>query len=361
MKFLPLLNLAITHNYYNDSRCPDFYIEATADTTQRLKNYRCVLKALPNGLRILTAVTDNDKQFIPLQSGLKFTFQLRLQNPDFALFTDLTAIKQQLAPLYTNLNLSLAEPVQLTLTSRQASSTESFAILNPATENSFTLSGRPLAGLQSTDFRLEGLAASNPLAYDARAKMITINSQTKSEADLFKATYPIRPQLANGVLADVEIHCNDSLPQVTYGPAEFEITFQSKKARWKYYLIADKSEAQFYIEDKDSSPLTFSADNQTNLNEHPDSSDHVAQLLAEQYPDKQRLRFVSDNLVSCQQAARKSLQLYLNGNQVMEALPNPSLRNYSSMNIISNREWQKEDALFQIVKYITHQFQTTGG
>ena len=362
MKFLPLMNLYLTHPYYADGRCPDFSIEPTLHTHKLLNNYRCVLKSVPSGVRILTAVADNGIPLIPVQKGATFTFHLRLQNPDFALFTDLTEIAQATVPIYSNAGLSPGPPVQLVLASRREFSTESFIVRQPAQEDHFTLSGSPLVELQLADFIVEGLGSkTTPIHYDALTKVITVNSEAASKGDTFSLTYATAPQRERGVFAEVEIHHNDSLPEIADGPGEFQISFKAKKARWKYYVIADSTDAQFRIEDKDASPLVFSDENRTDLNQQPDASDEVANALADEYPNMQRLRFVSDDPIPCQQKARTSIQLRLDGNQIARALPNPSLRNYSTMEVIKNGDLQKEDALFQIVKYLPHQFQITGG
>src|SRR6476619_268342 len=102
MKYLPLLNLYLTHTYHADGRCPDFRIAPTLETQRLLDNYRCVLKPLPNGIRALMAVADDGAPLIPLRKGMTFAFQLWLQNPDFAMFTDLTEIAKTVAPVYTN-------------------------------------------------------------------------------------------------------------------------------------------------------------------------------------------------------------------------------------------------------------------
>ncbi len=160
--------------------------------------------------------------------------------------------------------------------------------------------------------------------YDTTAKIITVNSEAANTDDTFQITYPTAPQRAKGVFADVEIHYNGSLPKIADGPREFQVTFKAKRARWKYYVITDRTNATFRIEDKAVPPLKFSDEMQ------PDASDDVAKSLAEQYPTMQRLRFVSDELIPCRQEARKSIQLLrLDGGQVVEALPNPSLRNYT--------------------------------
>jgi hypothetical protein len=355
MKFLPLMDLHLTHPYYTDGRCRDFGIEPTLDTQSLLKNHRCVLKSVPHGVRILTAVAVPSTQFIPLQKGVTFAFQLRLQNPDFALFTDLTEMAQTVAPLYTNAEMSPGNPVQLALVSRRAWATEGFVVRQPAQEDCFTLNGCPLAGLQPADFAVESLdPISNLTHYDATAKIITINSKTARSGDTFKVTYATEPQRARSVFAEVEIHHNDSLPEIANGPGKFQVAFKAKSARWKYYLIADRPDAQFHIEDKGASPIMFSDENRTDLNQQPDPTDDLAQALAEQYPKMQRLRFVSDDLIPYRQEARKSIQLRLNGNQVAGALPNPSLRNYSTTQVTRNGNSQKEDALFQVIKYFTH-------
>jgi hypothetical protein len=307
-------------------------------------------------------VTDADIPFIPLQPDVTFAFHLRLQNPDFALFTDLTEIRQTPAPVYTNVEARPGKPVQLALVSRRTLTTEHFAVSQPAREDHFVLSGHPLAELPLTDFILEGLGAiTYPTHFDPTTKVITVNSQAASQNDTFKITYTSAPQLARDIFADIEIHPNASLPEITEGPGEFQVAFKSKRVRWKYYILVDRTDAQFRIEDKGAGPLVFSDKNRVDLSQQPDPSDSVAQALAEQYPKLRRLRFVSDDLVPCQQEARKSIQLYMDGNQVIGTLPNPSPRNYSTLEVTRNGNPHQEDALFQIIKYFTHQFQATGG
>jgi hypothetical protein len=153
-------------------------------------------------------------------------------------------------------------------------------------------------------------------------------------------------------LAEVELEHNDSWPALAAGPGRFELAFAAKTARWVYYLITDKANTQFQIEDKAGAPLLFGQAGRTDLKQQPDPADALAAALAEQYPEMQRLRFVSDGPVACRQQARNSLQLRWNGQQVLEALPNPSPRNYTAVTV--NGGGQREEALFQVVKYFTH-------
>ncbi|NJN17078.1 MAG: hypothetical protein HC822_12790 [Oscillochloris sp.] len=52
MNYLPLLSLQLTHAYYSDGRCRDLVIEPAPQTRRLLGNYRCLLKDLPDGVRI---------------------------------------------------------------------------------------------------------------------------------------------------------------------------------------------------------------------------------------------------------------------------------------------------------------------
>jgi hypothetical protein len=350
MKYLPLLNVYLTHTYYADRRCPDFRIEPTAETQKLLDNYRCVLKPLPNGIRVLAAVADDGAAFIPLLRNMTFAFQLWLQNPDFTLFTDLTEIAETAAPVYTNDQVSAGAAVRLKLVSRRAWATERFAVRQPSRNDAFTLSGRPLAGLQAADFKLAGLGpVSNPTHYDASAKIITIDSSAASIDADFEIMYPTAPRRANGVFADIEITYGDAVPSIARGPGVFQIDFAAKPARWKYYIVADSASATFRIEDKDKqAPLVFSA--ATNLKQ-PDPSDAVAVALAQQYPAMQRLRFVSEALVSCRQTARNSIQLLVDGNLAISALPNPALHNYTID--VKPGDLPGEHALFHVVTLFT--------
>ncbi len=285
MRFLPLFSVHLRHPYYANGRCTDFDIEPTLPTQRLLTNARCVLKAMPNGVRVLTAVTDRGVPLISLQQDATLTFHLRLQNPDFVLFTDLTATPPT-APLYTNAGLSAGDDLQLPLVHR--------------------------AGLPAT-----------------------------------------------GVFAEVVICQNDTIPLPGANkPGAFSITFKAKEARWTYYLISDlpKKNGQWQIVDTDQR-LTFSA---MDLTQPSAPSDAMATRLAPQYPDMQRWRFVSDAPIPCQQAARKHLQLTYDGQRVWEALPNPALQHYSTVEVNINGTPQPQEALFHIVKHLTHAFPTTG-
>jgi hypothetical protein len=341
MKYITLCSLEILHDYYTDRRCIDFQIEPAPDTQKLLSNYRGILKQFPGGLRVLVAASSENTPFIALPADLIFAFRLRLRNPDFSLFTDLSEISPLAAPLYTH--KPSAPNCDLMPVSREAWRTEQFIVQKPATKEAFVLSGRPLRTPQAAEAfiveRLEG--KSTYKQYDEATKVITVNSSKTASGTAFTVTYPIAPRLENGVFADVEIKYCPGKANRLGNDNSFRITFQSRKARWKYYIITDKTNGKIALEDKEKA-ISFDIENPKDL-----AMDEMAIKLAKQYPHKQCLCFVSSGLIPCQQAARKNIQFHLNGDTVIHSLPNPPLQNYCS----AVRNAASEYTLYQVIQY----------
>jgi hypothetical protein len=110
MKYLPLFTLQLTHSYYADGRCPDLEVEPAPETQRLLRNHRCLVRQLPDGAQVFVA-TVGGEAVIPLSPGMTFTFELRLRNPEFALFTD---VAPGATPVFANPRVSAGAPVALT-------------------------------------------------------------------------------------------------------------------------------------------------------------------------------------------------------------------------------------------------------
>jgi hypothetical protein len=349
MKYVPFFHVEILHSYYADQRCRDFFIQPTPETQKTLQNIRGQLKPFSNGIQILVPVMDDGHLFIPITVDSVLVFQLRLQNQQFPLFTDLTEMSQIAFPVYTNTN---AEP-QLKLTSRRIVATEQFTVLQPLQTERFVLRGKPQSGLQPNAFLLEGLGAvSKPSAYEEATKIITVNSASASIGTPFRVMYPMSPPPTGDVFAEVEIKCNKDLLDEPSGQIKFHILFKAKPARWKYYVVLNKVDNNPpipTIEDKENL-IVFKEADRTDLVRMPDPADGIAVRLAQQYPNLQYFRFVSNSLVPCSETARKTIQLQLDGDKVVEALPNPLIQNY----VLDVRNASKEHALYHVVNYFTH-------
>lgn len=83
-----LFGVAIKHSYYSDSLCRDFTIAPTETTAKWLSGHRCLLKSRANGIQVYIETGDNGLPRIAVGDAPKLSFELRLNNPDFLLFTD---------------------------------------------------------------------------------------------------------------------------------------------------------------------------------------------------------------------------------------------------------------------------------
>lgn len=115
MKYLPLAELTLMHDYYRDGLSPDLRLLPSPDTTRRLSNYRLVLKVRSSGLTIYAQTSASGTIFIEPTSPLSLRFKMLLINPTFAQITDLSTLHASPAPLFTNRDLPPANPQNLAL------------------------------------------------------------------------------------------------------------------------------------------------------------------------------------------------------------------------------------------------------
>ena len=187
---------------------------------------------------------------------------------------------------------------------------------------------------------------------DEMGNQALYSNQSGNETKLSLVTGPAHHRFAN-----VEIRNNGNLAKSDKEAApQFEIRFEARLVRWKYYVLLPKGETRekLRIEDTASSdPLVFGDENHTDLAKSPDSSDELAMALARQYPNMRGLRLVSDRQIPCRQASPRHLRLYLGENKLANALPNPSFRNYAKTKVRVNGALEEQDSLFQVVKFPT--------
>ena len=289
MKLAAIFGFSIRHSYYADGVCPDFVLEPTSDTDRLLRNCRCVLKSRPDGLLVVAELSDQGVPVIAVEPAAKFRFNCRLQNADFPLFTDLSAIHQQAAPLYALGGADVTKGGALTLTTQAV-------------------------------------------------------------------------PLENGVFAVVEIPGSVFASPGSW-PVQFEVDFQPKKARWMYYCVTDLKltgkDLRLVDNGTPGPPLLFSPSNRTDLIQSPDAADALASQLANRYPDLARMRFVSDDVVPCLQSPR-NLSLQLDGHNFPDVLPTPPFRNCALWPATAPGNQPQQDALFQVVKYVSYSFSKNG-
>jgi len=366
LKYRLLIELRLTHQYYRDGRCPDLLLEPTDATVCLLRNHRCILKSAPDTVRILTEVNETNEPVIPLSLGSTLAFHLRVGNPEFALFTDLAGLHDKSDPVFTNASKH-SSGGRLDVISRTHWQEDRFTVRQPLEKAAFTLQGRPLLNLNPLDFAVTGSeAVTQVAAYDPAGKVITVDARGAEPDARFTVRYQVLPPLRRGVLADVEIQIDETLPGPGEGTAEFEIAFPAKQLRWAYYCVTNLNGLRNTVEIVDAAAnetraIRFSG---TPLDQDSGRQDEIARSLAEQYPEMKRYRFISDETVPCRQTPRASLRLQVAGQDpspaaLISALPNPALRNLTSF--VLGDQAVRQEALFQIVKYLPHSFPTSRG
>ena len=363
MKFTTVFDLRIKHEYYTDGRCPDFIIQAPPRTQRLLKNYRCVLKDFPDGIRMLTASDAAKNPFISFPEDLALTFELQIENQDFALFTNLSEFGQMPAAVFTNAHQEPDQDNLLLPVAKTTSWKETFEITDPGTETYFVLGIQPLEGTGVDDFIIDGPQHLMLTGFNATDRLVEIDSRSATAGDAFDLSYPARPKLERNVFAEIALHYHIDRHPPGDNPVEFNIAFKARKVKWKYYLITDqkKTVEDFKIKTNGaSSEITapiFSDGNRRDLKLSPDSLDDIARDLAPQYPELQLYRFISDDPIACRQSPWKNLQLTMNDIPIVSTLPNPSIRNLSEIITEDGSIQQKQDALFKVIKYLTQSFQ----
>jgi hypothetical protein len=351
MKFTKVFGLSLAHPYYPDGVCPDFAIEPTPRTGRLLANYRCVLKSGPGWVRVF-----NDATLLSPDKGDDFIFGLRLENPDFALFTDLSDYAVTLAPVYTNAKPAL--PGQLTLTSRPEWQQERFAWESAGGEGRFKLGGRPLAGA-AKGLKVDGTGAAATADYDDAENAVAIKGASAKAGDPVTIGYYAQPVPRRGDFADVEILVGIDRGDVQqHGLGDFQIDFRPKRAAWAYYLVTDlKDPASDFkiVEDPadPGQPLGFAKSAPHDLDAQPDPGDAVSGWLAALHPGARRIRFVSDDPVPCRQSARRNVQLLVGANRLAAPLPNPAPGQFTTVADPTGVAASRRDAWYQIVRHLT--------
>jgi hypothetical protein len=275
MPYRPLFSLNIQHEYYLSTECPDFSVQPTAECAELLKNYRLQWKGNRSGFQVYAQVKDDHTLFLPLSSGLTFSFLLRLNNPDFAKFTDLFASfgsQEVKNPVFFNApSVNELEATELEAFQRDAFDFENGAA-TPGGKLRFILSNKTLGGTRLSDagctYEGDGIAEKllpEDLEHKTPKKIFEKNVLQIDPDGVKKGrcalTYPIRPQLPWGSFAKVDIKVRDpdvfALFTRNRNPDNnFNIRFKAKAFYWKYWLIPEMAMDDNKIKFKNSSTLT---------------------------------------------------------------------------------------------------------
>jgi hypothetical protein len=165
--------------------------------------------------------------------------------------------------------------------------------------------------------------------------------------------YRVAAPALPGTLAAIELRYDKRMPTPGQDAMLFEIRFKARSARWAYYLLTDL-EGDFAIVDAmpQGQALAFSTANRTLLDQAADAIDPVARILSRQYAGLRRLRFLSDQPVACSTAVRRGIELRLDDQRVLGAMPNPPPENLSRILRQPGAPLQGNDMVYQVIRFL---------
>jgi len=309
--FLPLFTLGISHQYYADGLCPDFDFMLAEHSQRAMNGARLLARVQAGRLHVLFEAVEGDGgKMQPMQNitGLELLIGLRLRNPAFEYFTDAPPAS---LPLYTNTLTVLNAPQACDLVARL-----------------FT----PLAEMTERPLTLNLLRASDDAlmwSYEVKVSenMPTLDMQhwqagcyrTTQQSSAGNTTRPLvlAPELAEaGIWGAVNIRTTAEFWETPVAP-DFKISFQARKEKLDYYIVAPLGWSDFDKLSVVGNSLTFE---KIEPDDFPVNGILRTQLGL---PTDQTVLFRSALPVQRSTAASQHIQLKRNGDTLVKNLPQP--------------------------------------
>lgn len=332
-QFKILFTVNIAHRYYNTG-CKDFDFVFPADTAQLFRNGKLLAKVREGVLYVLFEADEAGLPLIPIAER-KLRIGLKLLNPFFSNFTDLTLKVDEKILLYQN-----TRPVNALSTPKNAVLVGALfrhlltrnrrpvtVTLKDSTEQSLA-TGIITADQNATDVPFD-LTGKDAGAYTVEETY----SSSSRPVRVFLPYYLDTELLQLGVFGVIEIDIKSTFYRST--PA-FNVRFNAKGETLKYYVIAKNyTDVEFnrlsvtdVVPIAGGRPLLFSKLASTAF-----TANEISPALLLGNGGGKLVLFQSQGVVR-QEKARKNIQLSNNGNVLVTHLPQPSTNRPNSDLII---------------------------
>lgn len=106
MTYAAILEVRISHSYYEDARCRSLALVPSPSTAVTLRKHRCQLRAGAGSLIISADLGADGAPLLPLPAGTSLQFSMAPTSEDYVHITDLSAILATPNPLFSNSNLA---------------------------------------------------------------------------------------------------------------------------------------------------------------------------------------------------------------------------------------------------------------
>ena len=317
MQFHTLFTVSIVHEYYTGQVCKDFSFVIPADSNQLLKNGKLIAKIYEGKLYVL--FQQDEGQAVVSLAGRTLRFGLKLLNPFFSNFTDLSNFK-----LPHSLYRNTAKPDALDAAQAIAFVGNLFGYELKKTPRPITVNLKDRNGqIRQTDIVTVENDRST-VSYDFKRTNQAVGFYRIEESgtgNTQTSDYYFDPELQQqNLFGVIEIAIADSFYTT---PPEFAIAFTAKQETLKYYVIgqnySDVDITQLSVVDAGASLISFTKfpPNAFTANDIPSS------LLGDS--DAKIVLFSSPiDAVKRQEKSRQKIELRKNGTTLISHLPQPS-------------------------------------
>ncbi|NEN91461.1 MAG: hypothetical protein F6K48_22165 [Okeania sp. SIO3H1] len=296
MIYKKLFELSILHEYYTNELCPDFILEPTIECRKILSGHRLIIKNKVNGIVIISPVDPDDESQpqIELADNLRFTFLLKLQNQKIVNFTE----RDFQGSIFFNLQEEQLKD-----------------------------------GLKCPAFSNKN--SNQPGVVQLEEDTVILYYQELPESgteEKIKLSYEDLPggQIVWGI---VIIENNSSMAVDLNQSSDYQITFEAKEQKWRYYLITNSPMNELLIQDQQEN-IIFS-----DLEEVAED-DPIFDTLDQQFPDPKSKKYFSESTstILCQEEGINNIQLLKNSSIWIEHLPNPPNHNIIKVSGLTSQE-----------------------
>jgi len=322
-----LFDLRITHPFYTDTRCGDLSIAATPDTDALMRRLKLTPKIFADHVSVYAGLTGRGTAVAAAAAPVSLGFVLRLNRGEFPLITDLSSLSAQIAPLFTNAGVATADTMNLRLTTRTASTTQTLVSVASSAAETFALPASALPGAVPAEVSVSGAGAVKAVSPDGRA--VTIDTSGIAKGASFQITYPVRPTRPPETLAEVALTLDAGLLTPAALPRGFIIPFAADASFWAYYVVMNFGGDISTLRIVDATPgnapraISFADNRRTDLSQTPDTGDAAGQDLLRRNPGRRVIRFLSDAAVPAREIPLSQLELHLGDVKLAGNLSNP--------------------------------------